>query len=136
MSDQKDEKPLDISVRAKPIEPKNGLIGFASVVLNGSFAVENISIRVSKEGNPYVQMPARQDKDGNWRDTFKPITPEARTQLNTAVLAAYEKAVDKSRAIADTAVQPSIKSAIKTGQEKVKAQPPVAAKPDMSRDVL
>ena len=71
---------LKIEVSVRPIAPRNNLLGFATVTINDSFVVENFRV-CSGEKGLYVNMPSMQDSQGNWHDTFKPITADARKPL-------------------------------------------------------
>ena len=67
-----DKNDLKIEVNVRPITPRNNLLGFATVTINDSFAVENICVRKGDKGL-YVNMPSVQDSQGKWNDVFKPI---------------------------------------------------------------
>ena len=66
---------------------------YASANIGGAFAIHGIRVVDSQKGL-FVQMPQRSyQKDGatKYEDIFHPITAEARTRLNSAVLSAYEQ---------------------------------------------
>ena len=66
---------------------------YASANIGGAFAIHGIRIVDSQKGL-FVQMPQRSyEKDGatKYEDIFHPITADARTELNGAVLSAYEQ---------------------------------------------
>lgn len=56
---------LDVTVR--PIAPMGNLLGYASVTIGDSFKIDGFRI-CSGEKGLYVNMPATQDKSGNWKD--------------------------------------------------------------------
>ena len=65
----------------------------ASVNIGGAFAIHGIRVVDSQKGL-FVQMPqSSYQKDGKtvYQDIFHPITADARTKLNSAVLSAYEQ---------------------------------------------
>ena len=65
----------------------------ASVNIGGAFAIHGIRVVDSQKGL-FVQMPqSSYQKDGKtvYQDIFHPITADARTRLNSAVLSAYEQ---------------------------------------------
>lgn len=66
------------------------LKAFADIVVGGHFAVKGFRVVDGKKGL-FVSMPSEIGKDGSWHDTFKPITKEARTELNRVVLEAYKQ---------------------------------------------
>ena len=66
---------------------------YASANIGGAFAIHGIRVVDSQKGL-FVQMPQRSyEKDGatKYEDIFHPITADARTALNGAVLSAYEQ---------------------------------------------
>ena len=66
---------------------------YASANIGGTFAIHGIRVVDSQKGL-FVQMPQRSyEKDGatKYEDIFHPITADARTELNSAVLSAYEQ---------------------------------------------
>lgn len=115
---------LDVTVR--PIPPRENLLGFANVTINNSFVVEGFRI-CSGEKGLYVNMPSTQDKNGNWRDTCKPITADFRRQLTNAIVEGYGAAIEKMQTTLDAAKsaveKPSIAGALKDNAGKVKEQP-------------
>ena len=86
---------ISMEARAYPFsEPKGNQLGFASVTLNGGFALTGIKI-VQGQNGPFVSMPSTKDRDGNYRDIFFPVTKELREKLNSTVLDAHNRAIDK-----------------------------------------
>ena len=66
---------------------------YASANIGGAFAIHGIRV-VDFQKGLFVQMPQRNyEKDGatKYEDIFHPITADARTELNGAVLSAYEQ---------------------------------------------
>lgn len=71
---------------------------FASANIGGAFAIHGIRVMDSDKGL-YVSMPSRSyQKDGKteYTDVFHPVTSEARTELNNAVMEAYEQKLQES----------------------------------------
>ena len=87
---------LDVAVRL--IEPRDNLLGFANIIFNNAFVVEDISI-VQGEKGIFAGMPSKPDpsKPSGYRQTARPIG-EFRGQLNGAVAEAYYAQVEKVRA--------------------------------------
>ena len=79
---------LHFSVKVRAIG-KEMLLAGASVVINGSLVINDVLIKSGNRG-PWVSLPAKKGKDGEWRDIFHPITKEAREAFNAAVLEAYD----------------------------------------------
>ena len=66
---------------------------YASANIGGAFAIHGVRVVDSQKGL-FVQMPQRSyEKDGatKYEDIFHPIPADARTELNGAVLSAYEQ---------------------------------------------
>lgn len=64
----------------------------ATLTVNDEFAVHGIKVIEGKNGE-FIQMPQKKDKNGEYRDIIFPITAEARTQINTAVLDKYKNPI-------------------------------------------
>ena len=69
----------------------------ASANIGGAFAIHGIRVIDSQKGL-FVQMPQNSfQKDGKteYSDIFHPVTDEARSELNSKVLEAYEQKLDE-----------------------------------------
>lgn len=70
---------------------------FATVTLDGLYAVRNIRV-IEGDNGVFVAMPSERDTRENaerpFRDTFYPVSADARKALIDAVMDAYEKAED------------------------------------------
>lgn len=66
------------------------LKAFADIVVGGLFAVKGFKVVDGKKGL-FVSLPSEVGKDGKWYDTFKPITNEAKAELNRVILEAYNQ---------------------------------------------
>lgn len=68
---------------------------FASVTINGTFAVHGLKIMDGEKGL-FVAMPSSSYKSGDttkYQEIFHPVTAEARKMLMDAVLNAYKQAL-------------------------------------------
>lgn len=76
------------------------IIGKASCVVNGTVLVNDITIRLSKDEKPYIQMPQMKNaKTGNYQDVAFPMTSEGRQELNNTIIQAFnnpQQAVENS----------------------------------------
>lgn len=70
------------------------LRGFASVVIDESFAVHDIRILEGDQGL-YLDMPSRKQANGEYRDIAHPINREVRSMFEEVILDAYKKAEDE-----------------------------------------
>lgn len=76
---------------------KGNLRGFASVTIDDTIAIRDISVREGENGL-YIQFPSRSYKDteGNtkYSDIAFPVTADARKAIVDAVITAYEAAAE------------------------------------------
>ena len=61
----------------------------ASVTFDGQFAVHDIKV-IGTESKLFIVMPSRKNPDGSYRDIAHPINSPFRSELESAVLRAYE----------------------------------------------
>ena len=125
---------MKLDVRVRPIAPMGNLLAFANVTIGGCFKIDGFRICSSEKGL-YVNMPATQDKGGNWKDVCWPVTAEFRKQLNDALIDGYGQAIENLQATFEAtkgaAEKPSLTGALKENAGKVKEQP---AKPAPSKN--
>lgn len=67
-----------------------------SITVDHDFAVHDIKVIEGPE-RTFVAMPSRKDESGAFRDICHPITPEARKQIETAILSEYERNLEKMK---------------------------------------
>ena len=80
------------SVSVRKIEKEGSRMrGSASIVLDDSFAVHDIRI-IEGDNGLFIAMPSRKTATGGYRDIAHPINPDARKQLEDAIIAEYNKA--------------------------------------------
>ena len=117
---------MKLDVRVRPIAPMGNLLAFANVTIGGCFKIDGFRICSSEKGL-YVNMPATQDKGGNWKDVCWPVTAEFRKQLNDALIDGYGQAIENLQATLEAtkgaAEKPSLTGALKENAGKVKEQP-------------
>ena len=88
---------MKLDVRVRPIAPMGNLLAFANVTIGGCFKIDGFRICSSEKGL-YVNMPATQDKGGNWKDVCWPVTAEFRKQLNDALIDGDGQAIENLQA--------------------------------------
>ena len=82
------------SVNVRKIEKEGSRMkGIASILLDDSFAVNDIRI-IEGEKGLFIAMPSRKTATGGYRDIAHPINPEVRAMFEEAILEAYDKAED------------------------------------------
>lgn len=64
----------------------DGLIGWASCVINGALYLNNIAIRRTREGNIILTFPGKRSKRDQKYFFFNPISREAKEKLDQAIL--------------------------------------------------
>lgn len=65
---------------------EDGLIGWASCVVNDSIYLNNIAIRLGKDGRVVLTYPAKKSKSDSRYFHFNPISQEAARVLEAAIL--------------------------------------------------
>ena len=80
------------SVTVRKIEKEGSRMrGIASILLDDSFAVHDIRI-IEGDNGLFIAMPSRKTATGGYRDIAHPINPDARKQLEDAIIDEYKKA--------------------------------------------
>lgn len=77
-------------VKIRRLYQQGRLRALVSVTVGGDLAVHDIKI-IEGDDRLFVAMPSRKDDRGAFRDIVHPITPEARAQLEEAILEAYRQ---------------------------------------------
>lgn len=92
----KKDKAVITDVRIRKVNKEDtGLRAYASITLNDAFVIHNLKVIEGKNGL-FVSMPQNQVGE-KYLDIAHPITPETREVTNSAVLAAYQEALDNEQ---------------------------------------
>lgn len=85
-------------IRIRKLLKDGRLRAVVSVTLDNAIAVHDIKV-VQGDERIFVAMPSRKDESGVFRDVVHPISPESRKEIESSILAAYEKylAAEESR---------------------------------------
>jgi stage V sporulation protein G len=67
---------------------------YSSVVFDQCFIVRDLKV-IQGDSKLFVAMPSKKMKDGSYRDTVHPLNNDMRYKLETSILAAYEKELNK-----------------------------------------
>ena len=78
-------------VRVKRVNTEGKMRAIASITFDNSFVVRDIRV-IEGQNGLFIAMPSRKTPEGEFRDIAHPITPEAREQIQTAILSIYEQA--------------------------------------------
>jgi len=89
----------DITIR-RIYGDKGRLLGLASIVIDHDVMVYNVKI-IQGDDRVFVAMPNHRGSDGIYRDLVHPLTPEARRELETAVLEKYREYLNLQEVCAD-----------------------------------
>ncbi|MCR4780625.1 MAG: septation regulator SpoVG [Ruminiclostridium sp.] len=77
-------------IRIRKVMPDGRLKAVVSMTVDNAVAVHDIKI-VQGDERVFVAMPSRRDESGVFRDIIHPISPEARSEIESAVISAYER---------------------------------------------
>lgn len=91
---------LEAKVKPYSDAAHEGLLGFAELVIGGSFVIKDIAIRRAKTGQnpgkPFLSFPARRAPGEEYKQKYfgiaHAVTAEAHRAATEAVLEAYRKA--------------------------------------------
>lgn len=78
-----------------PIRPKNGLVGFASCVIDGSFYLGSIAIHSRPDGSYRLVYPEKRIGESSM-SIFHPINKSAGRSIEKAVIEKCEQIIGKS----------------------------------------
>ena len=78
------------NVNVTRVNSDSKLEAMASVTIDNAIRINGFKV-IDGEKGYFVAMPSRPDKNGEYRDTIYPVTPEARKQLIEAVLDGFTK---------------------------------------------
>ena len=88
----------DVKVRKLFDEgPKKAIV---SVTFDGQLAVHDIKVINARE-KLFIVMPSRKNPDDTYRDIVHPINAPFRSELEAAVISAYETALEEAAAAAE-----------------------------------
>ena len=69
------------------------LKAYVTITFDNCFVVRDLKIINGKDGL-FVALPSKKRKDGTFKDTAHPLNNETRDMIESAVLAAYEAALN------------------------------------------
>lgn len=73
-----------------PVKPQNGLVGFASCVINNQLYVGNIAIHSTLDGNFRLVFPTKSLRHGKQLPCVYPINKPTEKALTQSIVKAYE----------------------------------------------
>ena len=87
-------KPKLSETQIIPIKPQNGLVGFASFVLNDSLYLGSIGIFTRPEGGYRLTYPTKKVGDKNI-NIFHPINKDFANQIETEIIKRLEEVMNR-----------------------------------------
>ena len=78
-------------IRINKVDGDEKLRAFVAIVIDDCFLVGDLRVLEGEEGY-FVAMPSKRKRDGSYKDTAYPLSPEIREQLELKILTAYEAA--------------------------------------------
>ncbi len=84
-------------IRIRKVMQDGRLKAVVSMTVDNAIAVHDIKI-VQGEERIFVAMPSRRDEAGVFRDIIHPISPEARGEIESRIINAYERYVSAQHA--------------------------------------
>jgi len=90
---QETSRPVEVSeVKIRLVdEGTDGLVGWASCVVNGALYLNNIAIRRSRDGGFVLTYPCKRSRSDQKYFYFNPITRTAKQVLDEAILGKLER---------------------------------------------
>lgn len=76
-------------VRIRKITKEGSMKAVASITLDNEFVIHDIKV-IEGEKGLFIAMPSRKTAEGEYRDIAHPISKEARENVQTKILEAYE----------------------------------------------
>lgn len=82
------------NIKIFPVNEKR-VKAYASIVFDDCFIVRDLKI-IHGDKKLFVAMPSKKMKDGTYRDTVHPLNNETRKKIESNVLQAYEREINKT----------------------------------------
>ena len=89
-------------IKVRKLFDEGPMKAVVSVTFDGQLAVHDIKVINARE-KFFIVMPSRKNPDDTYRDIVHPINAQVRGELEDAVVAAYEKALEEAANIEEPA---------------------------------
>jgi stage V sporulation protein G len=80
-------------IKIYPVHEKK-VKAYASIVFDECFIVRDLKV-IDGDNKLFLAMPSKKMKDGSYRDTVHPLNSETRKLIETVVLEAYDRVLNK-----------------------------------------
>jgi stage V sporulation protein G len=87
-------------IRIKNVSTGGKLKAYVTVTFDDCFVVHNLKIISGKAGT-FIAMPSRKTKTGEYKDIAHPINSDFRQQIQSEIIAEYEKVKDEADTIGE-----------------------------------
>ncbi|MEG1002465.1 MAG: septation regulator SpoVG [Clostridium sp.] len=81
-------------VRIRKIATDGKMKAIVSVTFDDQFVVHDIKV-IEGQNGLFIAMPSRKTPDGEFKDIAHPINTDSRETIQTAILEAYDKALEE-----------------------------------------
>lgn len=81
-------------VRVRKISSEGKLKAYVTVTFDDCFVIHNVKVIEGKNG-PFIVMPSRKTKNGEYKDVAHPIHSDFRNEMQEKILKAYEACADE-----------------------------------------
>ena len=78
-----------------PVRAQDGLVAFVSFVIDDSFHVDNVALRITPSGGIRLTYPDCILRNGLRKNTFYPITKEVGDYITQQIALEYERFLEK-----------------------------------------
>ena len=89
-------------VKVRKLFDEGPMKAIVSVTFDNQLAVHDIKV-IHARDKFFIVMPSRKNQDDTYRDIVHPINAQFRAVLETAVIEAYDRAVEEAKVAAETA---------------------------------
>ena len=89
---------MEISdIKIRKLFDEGPMKAIASVTFDGQLALHDVKV-INARDKFFIVMPSRKNPDGTYRDIVHPINSAFRSELEKAVIAAYEAELERAAA--------------------------------------
>lgn len=91
-------------IKVRKLFEEGPMKAIISVTFDGQLAVHDIKVIYARE-KFFIVMPSRKNPDESYRDIVHPINAQFRGELENAIIAAYEAALEQAQADAQASLE-------------------------------
>lgn len=91
-------------IKVRKLFDEGPMKAIVSVTFDGQLAVHDVKV-INARDKFFIVMPSRKNPDDSYRDIVHPINSDFRSSLESAVIAAYNEALDAAESLVEREVQ-------------------------------